>query len=88
MLAREECALSNLLPFSIINQRTICEQNSTAIPTVITRLTSDTALALILAMTMTPPICTIIIKTTEMIMSAPHTSKPSIKTVTRNTAPA
>ena len=70
-----------------INQRTMCEQNSTAIPTVITKFTRETALALILKAAIIPPIWTKIMKTTEMIMKAPQKFNPNMAVVTRNTAP-
>ena len=89
MLARASFALSSRVSFlDEINQRTIWEQNSTAIPTVITKFTKDTALALIPANDMTPPMLTRIINTTEMIIKAPQILSPNIATVTRKTATA
>ena len=51
-----------------------------------TRLTRETALALIPSRCMQPNICRMIIHTTSMSMAAAHMFRPNISTVTKNTA--
>ena len=51
-----------------------------------TRLTRETALALIPSRCIQPNMCRMIIHTTSMRMAAAHTFKPNIRMVTKNTA--
>lgn len=55
----------------------MCEQNSTAIPTVMTRLTKDKALSVILQKYIMPNILTKIIAMVAMTMTAVQRSNPS-----------
>ena len=52
----------------------------------ITRLTRETALALIPNRCIQPNMCRMIIQTTSMSMAAAHKFRPNIRTVTKNTA--
>ena len=70
-----------------MNQRTMWAENSTAIPTVITKFTRETALALIFRAAITPSRLVRIIITIMITMVAPHILRPSIPIVTRYTAP-
>ena len=51
-----------------------------------TRLTRDTALALIPRRYMQPNMCRMIIQTTSMRTAAAHRLRPNIRRVTKNTA--
>ena len=51
-----------------------------------TRLTRETALALIPSRCIQPNMCRMIIHTTSMRMAAAQMFKPNIRTVTKNTA--
>lgn len=70
----------------IANARVTCEQNSTAIPTVMTRLTSDRALRLTDQKNISPNMLSTIIAMTTMMMTAVHRSNPSSMNVIPNMA--
>lgn len=63
------------------NARAMCEQNSTEIPTVMTRLTNDRALSGIDQMNMRPNMLAMIIAIVQTTMADVQMSKPRRNTV-------
>jgi len=77
MLTRASCARSTRVGFvESAKARAICEQNSTEIPTVMTRLTNERALSGIDQKNIRPNMLAIIIAIVQTIIADVQMSKP------------